>query len=687
MKNKLLSILLHPIFIALTISFVIIYFLPDYFTKYKVELKENKLNNRPHRLYYQDLNNDNNSEKITCYENNDLGNASFEIHSPNGDLIDQWNFPSKHSNNYKLWFFDVNNDGFKEIYLITQIKDSLFLNIEEPFVKDGIHRNNILIDIIKEYNNKFNIFTDMYGVEDINSNGEKEVFFVLNRGYSGNPRSIYKYNLTEDKIYKSPHLTNHSHISKIIDFDNDDSKEIILRSYSAGNKIDSIYTKRSDYSSWFMILNHDLNFRFEPIEFKSEFSSVQTIPFKSENEYKILSLINSQQEKYPDKLYVFSNRGVLIKERELSPGHYSIFPDSNKNEFVLLNRNNGLVQAYNYSLNKMPSVFIEPQSTIFNVDFDKNGETEWLVKSADRNKIAIYRNGFKYPVAFQIPNNSKDQLYFGLKQVGKNENELYFQKGNYYYVYKYGKNPMYIFKYLIYLGIFLLVLSLVWLIRKGQLIKMEKKRAIENEISELQIKTIKNQVDPHFVFNAVNTISEMMLTDNKMEADRFINKFSKLMRETLQKSDKISTTLQEEIDYVENYIKLQQIRFNNSFDYQIDKDSIIEYQTKVPNHVLYSYVENAIKHGLSGKLKNGMLIITTKSQANNILLTVEDNGEGIDRSKNNKMNSTGSGIKIMEKMYDLYSKLYQKKISHKMTELVDDRGNKVGIRVEIKISI
>lgn len=685
MKNKLLFILLHPIFIALVISLVIIFFLPDYFTKYKVELVNQKLVNRDCRIYFEDLNNDNISEKIVSYYNS-LGNAAFEIHSSNGELLDQWNFSKKYSSpNKYLYFFDANNNGFKEIYLITQKRDSLFLNIEEPFVKNGIHKKNILIEIIKGYQNKFNIASNIFGVYDVGGNNEKVVFFNLDRGYSGNPRNIYKYNLKENKIYKSPNLTNHSNISQIIDLDNDSLKEIILTNYSAGNTIDSIYTKRSDYSSWLMILNQDLNFRFEPIEIKSKFSTIQTIPFKSENEYKILFLINSQQAKYPDKLCVYSNQGVFIREKELPLGFYNIYPDTNKDEFILLNRNKGHVQTYNYSLNEVASVFIEPQSTIFNVDFDKNGETEWLIKSADLKKVAIYRNGFKDPVEFQFPDNSKDQLHFSLKHIGEKENEIYFQKGSYNYVYKYGKNPFYFFKYFIYLGIFLLVFSLVWLIRKGQKIILEKQRAIENEICELQVKTIKNQVDPHFVFNAVNTISEMMLTDNKMEADRFITKFSKLMRETLQKSDKITTTLQEEIDYTENYIQLQKIRFTNSFEYKIKKDINVNYQTVVPKHILYSYVENAIKHGLSSKLKDGLLTISIKLQNKNILLFIEDNGSGIDKSENNKQNSTGNGLKIMEEMFVLYKKLYKKEIKYKKVELFDDNNNEVGVRVEIKI--
>lgn len=687
MRQKLISIVLHPIFIALAISLVSIYFLPDFFTKYKIELVNEELFRRDHMVYFEDLNNDNNSEKIICY-NNILDNAGFEIHNPKGELIDQWNFPGKHSNYNKLWFFDANNNGFKEIYLFTQIRDSLFLNIEEPFVENGIHKKNILIEVIKKHNNKFKIDSYIFGAYDINSNGDNEIFFNLKRGFSGNPRSVYKYNLIENKIYKSPHLTNPSSISQIIDLDNDGSKEILLRNYSACNTIDSIYTKRSDFSSWLMVLDEDLNFRFDPIEFEIPFSGINIIPFKNNNgDYQLLCLLKSKREELsPNKLLIFSNTGKFLNEKLLSFGNHNIILGSNKDEFKLINRDIGQIKTYNYDLKELSSNFIEQKSMIYPFDIDEDGKTEWLEKSKDQKRITIYQNNFKDPIEFQIPYLSDNELRHGLKQVGIKEHEIYFQRGNYHYVYKYGENPLYFLRYLIYVGIFLIILGLVWLIMKGQKIRMENQRAIEKQISELQIKTIKNQVDPHFVFNAVNTISEMMLIDDKVEADRFISKFSKLMRETLQNSDKISTTLQEELDYVENYIQLQKIRFSNSFEYKIKKDLNINYQTIVPKHVLYSYVENAIKHGLSGKLKNGLLTISTRLQDKNILLAIEDNGIGIDKSKNSTRNSTGSGVKIMEEMYVLYSKLYKKKIKHKLIELFDDNNKRVGVRVEILIS-
>ena len=138
MKEKFLSIILHPFFSALLITLVIIYFLPDYFTKYKIELKTQEIIPRSNtRIYFQDLNNDNKSEKILARQNS-LGYASFEIFKANGDHNDQWNFPSVYPELYSgtIWFLDINKNGYKEIYLVTQKSDSIFLNITEPYVKN-----------------------------------------------------------------------------------------------------------------------------------------------------------------------------------------------------------------------------------------------------------------------------------------------------------------------------------------------------------------------------------------------------------------------------------------------------------------------------------------------------------------------------------------------------------------------
>ena len=361
MKDNLLSILLHPLFSSLLISLVIIYFLPDYFSKYIVELKEQATAQRKEsQVYFQDLNNDNISEKIIAYKNT-LGEAGFEIHKANGDFVEQWNLSSYSpvNNPNVLWFHDIDYNGFKEIYTITQKEDSIFLNIIEPFKKFGIDKKDIFIDTMLSYNNKYHLYPSEVFTANFKSGGSKEVVFILNCGFGGNPRNAYKYNLDKDQVYKSPHLTNQSYIVKIIDINQDGYNEIFTTNYSAGNTIDSIYTQRSDYSSWFYVLDHNLNFLFDPIEFKVPFSSVNQIPFRTKDKFKILCLLNSQKTDISkDKLIIFSDKGELLSEIELPAGAYRITSHPSKDEFLLNNYKNGLLYKIGFDLETKDSIEI-----------------------------------------------------------------------------------------------------------------------------------------------------------------------------------------------------------------------------------------------------------------------------------------------------------------------------------------
>lgn len=663
--------------------------MPDYFTKFKVVHIETIVSSRQNTTYFKDLNNDFNSEKI-IYRENVRGNPSFEIQDSKGGLMDQWNYEGSHASLiWELWFFDTNKNGFAEIYIFTKNNDSILLNIEEPFVKNGISKKDIYIESLRETEEDFYLSATMFADHKADSITSNEVFINLNRGFLGDPRNIYKYNVLSGRLTKSPHLTNHSRISHSFDLDLDGNKEILIGNYSAGNSIDSTITKRSDYSSWLMVLDKQLEFKFEPIEINNPFSSIRSMPLKNNSgDYDILSrIISNRPDQVPNKLQLYSHKGALLKELEVAQGIIFIFPWKNETEFVFFNRNNSEITLYNNMLIPESSFFVKPNSLLYPFDIENDGKKEWISIESDQKTVTIFDENFEFPMSFKVPSTSNQKLTPRLKQIAFNQNELYFSEGNNYYLYKYFKNPLYNFRYLIYLATFLIILGVVWVIRKGQQLKMEKQRAIENQIAQLQIKTINNQIDPHFVFNAINTISEMTLMENKLEADDFICKFSDFMRGSLKNSDKIISTLEEEINFTENFIKLQRIRFNEGFDYNITIEDSVDLSTKVPKHIVFSYVENAIKHGLSKTNDKGLLKVKASVKDTELLLLIEDNGPGIQMSETARKDSTGNGLRIMEEMFELFYKLYKKKIRHTVIELTDQQKNKTGIKVELRISI
>ncbi|WP_299547612.1 histidine kinase [Seonamhaeicola sp.] len=688
-SQRIISILLNPYIVALLVSVAIIAGIPDSFSRYEVSLEtKNYSNLLTSKVYHHDFDGDGLSERIEA-QTNTLGNASFLYYHSNDDFVDQINFNSKwpfrpKKDTRNLSFSDINGNGHKEVFLITQRADSIFLNIIELFVDHGIELHNIFIDTIGKFNgeHKFWIGTSSIDLEK-SSNGNEVVFGILT-GFAANPRNIYKYNLEDNRIIKSPHLTNSLALKETYDLDADGRNEILLHGSAYGNAIESVYSKRSDYSTWLTVLDDDLSFLFEPVGFKG-LGSTYCYEFKKGKASKVIALFRSRQyKKQTSKLLTLSIDGKIEGEA-LVPSGKQVLVKVNDTEFVIFNNDKGVFRVYDNNLKLIKEITTEPFRYAYLYDVNGDETKEWLVMHNDYKHVSIYTLNFKQPVTFELSGPEEARVNLGFREIRTNKRQLFFQKDKFLMYCDYRENPLYIYQYGIYIAIYFGILGLVFLILKGQSIREAKKQAIESEIAELQIKTIKNQVDPHFVFNAINTISEMTLADNKLEADNFICRFSDFMRDTLQNSDKIMTTLKEELEYTENFIKLQKIRHNNSFDYDISVDSAINTETKIPKHVLFTYVENAIKHGLTLNPIKGMLKIEVKKQKQGMLLTVEDNGVGLRKSKANNKHSTGSGLLIMEKIFDLYAKLNKKKIIHNMIELKDKVDNNKGVRVEIKI--
>ncbi|WP_422104047.1 sensor histidine kinase [Winogradskyella sp.] len=615
-------------------------------------------------LFYEDLNNDFIDEKIVTQLNN-LGNASFIIYEAGTNIIDQFNFKAPFITNKKnIWFQDINGNGFKEICLLTQSRDSVFLNILEPFANKGIDRTSIFVDKVRGYEGRYHLNSGERNTFNYFERPSKQLVFALNTGFSGYPRNVYKYDYDTNRIMKSPHLTNPSSISSIVNIDDDIDSELLIQSTAAQNNLDSSFAKRSDYSAWLSVLDDDLNFLFPPLEFKTK-GSVDMHTLEIGGEHKIVAVFKSRAHKLiPSQLLLLNLKGDIEHQLELPPGIYHTFHKTKHDEFYINEHTRGDILRLDKQFNLMETYKIDPYSNLYFYDLNADHIKEWIAIK-DNTEIAVYSEGFTHRVALKFEDNIYKTLSTKVNAIGDGKSQVAVKKGAYARLYAYKTNPLYVLQYLIYVMIFLCLTVLVWTIQKGQRIKIERQQTIEKEIAELQLKTIKNQVDPHFVFNAINTISEMTLMDNRLEADALICRFSGFMRDTLKHSDKISTTLKEELHYVENFIKLQQLRFSNAFTYSIEVAGPIDQSFLVPKHVLFTCVENAIKHGLSAA-QNGQLTIRLQETKSNLILKVDNSGKCL--GKHTQAQGTGSGLNIMERIFNLYTQRYGRIIKHDITK-------------------
>ncbi len=250
-------------------------------------------------------------------------------------------------------------------------------------------------------------------------------------------------------------------------------------------------------------------------------------------------------------------------------------------------------------------------------------------------------------------------------------------------------------KYFMYGSVGLAVLVIlvgILLIRQNRLNSKRKISEMNHKISEITQKNLRQQMNPHFIFNTLNSIQYYMYQHDKISTNNYLTKFSSLIRKTLENSQHTSIPIKDEMDALELYLQLESVRFKEKFDYTINMDEDIDTLLyKIPTMLIQPYVENAICHGLINKDEKGFLHIDLKLLDDSIECTIEDNGIGreaameIKKQKNRNHNSLGT--KITESRLNLVNALYGKNMKIDYTDLKDENGNPAGTKVVIHIPI
>ncbi|MEM9341323.1 MAG: histidine kinase, partial [Bacteroidota bacterium] len=158
--------------------------------------------------------------------------------------------------------------------------------------------------------------------------------------------------------------------------------------------------------------------------------------------------------------------------------------------------------------------------------------------------------------------------------------------------------------------------------------KYQKEKLINKRMSELELKALQAQLNPHFIFNAMNSIQLILWNENRKLADEYLSKFGRLMRLYLEASRNEFHSLEEEIELITLYVKLESLRFKSDLQVTMDVDDALDLQSEFPTMILQPFVENAINHGLSHKTDDRQLNIRFSQTETTMTCTIEDNGIG-----------------------------------------------------------
>jgi LytS/YehU family sensor histidine kinase len=173
-------------------------------------------------------------------------------------------------------------------------------------------------------------------------------------------------------------------------------------------------------------------------------------------------------------------------------------------------------------------------------------------------------------------------------------------------------------------------------------------------MAETKMEALQSQMNPHFIFNAMNSIQNYIIDNNVDDALMYMGEFSKLIRQTLDNSSKQRITLSDEIQYLLSYIILENMRFKNIVKLRLNVESNLDlFETEIPPMLLQPFIENVFVHAFDSNSKNPTLTISLKQIQSYLFCEIKDNGKGMVIENLNKLN-TSKGIKLAKERIDLF---------------------------------
>jgi LytS/YehU family sensor histidine kinase len=207
----------------------------------------------------------------------------------------------------------------------------------------------------------------------------------------------------------------------------------------------------------------------------------------------------------------------------------------------------------------------------------------------------------------------------------------------------------------------------------------------------VQLTALKAQMDPHFIFNSLNSIRAYVISNNTKQASAYLIKFSSLIRLILQYSSRNSISLKDELDALSLYVNLEQLRFRDDFGYDLQVDKNIDVNNlQVPPLILQPYVENAIRHGLTSKKGEKKLELKITLKGSQLEFRIKDNGVGrqysIQQKKSRSTGHVSMAMDLTQKRIELADFSNSNQESIKIVDLMED-GKQAGTEIILRLPV
>lgn len=212
---------------------------------------------------------------------------------------------------------------------------------------------------------------------------------------------------------------------------------------------------------------------------------------------------------------------------------------------------------------------------------------------------------------------------------------------------------------------------------------------LNHQVAEVEMKALRAQINPHFIFNCINSVRHFIHEHDLKNADEYLVDFSTLTRMVLENSVHKTISLKEDMQMVELYLQLEKICLDDTFDFHIHVDPALDVEnTQVPPLIIQPFVENSIKHGFKTKQTQGCISIHVSHDGEMLKYLIEDNGEETIVSAKNKndcsgIKKTSMGMSLIRERLEILNKTKKANARYAISDVRDEQNNYKGKRVEL----
>lgn len=697
--QKTFTLLTKPVVLSGMITLAIVFlFLPDV-NKYNLKMEEAMHRSNVANLLWDDLDGNGTSDRISTYIYAKESNVvAVQVQMNPAIAFMEWNFIGNFNFHprTRIMTGDFNHDGMKEVYLFYLRSDSVFLGIiknptskiNDPFTR--------FITTYRPINGSPNVSVTAPLLTDMDLDGFDDLVFAINAGFSTIPRKDFIYRINDDSLISSPMRGFFGGPVVVANINSDPFPEILIDGYAIQNIEDTVSRPLHDRCCWLIAYDHNLNYLFHPVKFTHRgYSGIAwaLIPNQDKTPEIVFSYLAPVSSNIGMVMGKIDQKGQILKTCTIPNAHYgesdffTVSPKSNPRFMVCIHRSEMLTLDTSLRIvdKKTGSEFF--QSPNYQADLDDDGEPEIVMLDSDRRLLTVVRSDLSHATSMNLPNEYCNYSDFSVTSDSKSGKRLVLFNGTTEYFISYKLNPYYYYRWGVYFSIFAALYLFAFLIRKLQRDQWENRRLSEKKITELQMQVVRNQMDPHFTMNAINSVIAAINDNEKEQATQHLLHFSKMYRHLVTTADKIQCSLAEELTFTQNYLSMEQFRFREKFAYELNIAPEVDLEWMVPKMVVQSPVENAIKHGLRPLTEGGKLVVRATTRNHFLELMVEDNGIGRKQSARLPEKSTGKGMKAMRQFLELYQKITGVKITTKIEDANPERTDQPGTRVTIMIEI